>query len=1807
VPSSLAEFADWASPAVEGGEFADLREWGQPTLDPSLDREEFLREYAKQSPDQLPENANYYLRQKFRIEQQTPQEKADAMRQFSRYSRIYKAAKSVAFDGGGRPDIMAATLAKHAIPKRDHDLFQQAVAEMTQQKVADQGPTNAAARFGGAVKRGFANLGQSLMPDQLSLEERNVGRRMAAGREQFDPLAREDDATLMRWAIQAAEMAPTTAFAGAAGSLTGGLGAAISGTVGGAVGGIAGAGAAMVPAEIEESYALLRQAGIPEETAKRYAAVTGTVSGAVEGILPNPAKGLFAGSLKGILGRAVTNYGVELSEEALQSAIKQAGVATATRLDETAPDSNLGDAVRTVIDDTLSAAGPLALMMGTAATPGVVRKAISTPAELTQQNPQAAATIAAKEQPSRKDFEEAGLPKMAAIKRKEFAAELRAAIQNPQTFPFEQPLEPTQNGTNLPTSGNLSPQPLTEPQPKEPDNALRQTPQVDEVVQQQVEPAAPVEPATQENQQVEPPLLVPPEALPQPEAAREAPPPPTEPLQAASIWRETSGSDANFFLPGQQGSGYTFGPPELFFSDNPDLAIGQGGNQGVLLEFDPHGIQLREHAKPGTAIPGVGKEFVAAARPEELQANLRSVTVKPSADAVTKKRFKLLLKEWSAAKNPDGSVTYRREPLPAAPVEPERTVIDFTKPRRRGKMAEGTTPKALLDKAVIDHIGEDPENQSIFRQMIDEIYDRNAEFEGPRIAAIKHAREITGLDAGKIARWERAGKDHSTWPRFDALARTVAYEVEDLALDPKDPRLEEKVWNLIKEGASRLPAKHSTEVLADAFEMFRVNFPDRVPYEEPSSEGVERGIGQGAATAPFEGAAEVEAGGGPGQPAGSDRERAGQEERFELQQEAAAGVKKPDFAPDEKKSQRKLISGLDALPGQQDLFEGIDREEDEPPSRGPKLGISPPGALPLNQMARDVRQGKSAATSFVRRFFTTKGHLPAEVHEAKLAKDAWINAQLKQVTFTLNDFDKAAKQAYGGRTQISDQERAALDSVLKGGDPMQIPEAMRDPVLRMRNEIDALSARMILSGAVEGPLELTIEENLGTYVTRSYRVFDDPKWAERVPPDVRNRAKALLRSEYPEWNDNQLEQLLNALLYQDKAAETPIAVLRRSKLGSKDLSILKHRKDIAPEIRALWGEYDDPRVNYSRSVTKMAHLVGNHQFLADVKAKGLGKFFFREGDADINPEAKAKIAADASQAMYPLNGLVTFPEVKAAFEREYNKQALPTWLRWWMRINGLAKYSKTVGSVITHARNFVSNIPIVVGQGHWRLNKLGTAYRGARPGVETSLPTTPNDWRAFHRKLTELGVIDESVHVGELQGVLNDAFDMTPDQFSDHTIRRAIRRGGKAAADIYQTGDSYWKVYAWANERARYAKAKPELSDEALDKLAANIVRDTLPTYSMIPEGVRNLRRFPLVGPFVSFASERFRNFAKTMQLIQSEMKDPATRGIAAERIAGHLAKFGLYAGAAVTARFLVGVSGDDEEDMREFLAPWNKNSTLIWMDRNSFVDLSYTDPDAALAKPFMAFLRGDNWTDSFAEAVGEVAAPFVGEELVTARLLDIARNKTESGRPVYSPQDAIEDQAVSIAAHIWEAIEPGTITSAKRVKKGVTGEVERGGRSYDPTAEAVGAMTGFRVQEIDVPQSLGFRASRYVDQLHEANRLLTRVAMNRGTVTRAQLEEAYGKSERARRKLFDETHQAALAATRLGMSQREVFATFNSAGLSERDARAVLVGVYQPYVPSTQTLTQIAKMPGGMGRVQAIREAAAEQRELVSRLQAFQ
>jgi hypothetical protein len=445
-------------------------------------------------------------------------------------------------------------------------------------------------------------------------------------------------------------------------------------------------------------------------------------------------------------------------------------------------------------------------------------------------------------------------------------------------------------------------------------------------------------------------------------------------------------------------------------------------------------------------------------------------------------------------------------------------------------------------------------------------------------------------------------------------------------------------------------------------------------------------------------------------------------------------------------------------------------------------------------------------------------------------------------------------------------------------------------------------------------------------------------------------------------------------------------------------------------------------------------------------------------------------------------------------------------------------------------------------------------------------------------------VLDDGVRASEIQEVLKDAWKSDPESFVAEGPKRFLVQANKAIVGAYSVSDSVWKMYAFENEMARYGEAQPNLTQAQLEEKAAEIVRNTYPTYSLVPRGIQKLRRFPLAGTFVSFPAEVFRTAKNTAVLIKQELssKNPEIKKIGAERLAGTLAASSMTAAAAMASRMILGMSEEDDENARVFVPPWSRNSDIVWMGRNekgnrTWVDVGYTDPWSYLKKPMMALLRGDSPDEAIHESLKAALEPFLSEEIFTQAAIDVARNKTQSGREVYNEAAPTDEQFADVLKHLAEPLTPAAYTQIRRIVQGLQGYTNEYGKQYDPGTEAMATFTGVRMSELDPQQGVGFIGRDMEKKYQGASSLLTGVAARRGTVTDEELIEAYDKAERIRRKSFQEMDKAFKAAIALGVDVDDARRGMQGA-IAAKYIKDLERGVYHPYVPTGAFLDSYMK-----------------------------
>ena len=708
--------------------------------------------------------------------------------------------------------------------------------------------------------------------------------------------------------------------------------------------------------------------------------------------------------------------------------------------------------------------------------------------------------------------------------------------------------------------------------------------------------------------------------------------------------------------------------------------------------------------------------------------------------------------------------------------------------------------------------------------------------------------------------------------------------------------------------------------------------------------------------------------------------------------------------------------------------------------------------------------------------------------------------------------------------------------------------------------------------------------------------------------------------------------------------------------GRQNIKSLDKRKMLSDALREFYGQVENPAVNFVTSYAKLSALVANHQFQTELKNLGLKEGWIWDPEKNRGqrpPSGYERIAADNDKSLKVLAGLYARSDLVRGLRETFppnSMEAAQWWLHPFMKLTGLSMGLKTVGSIVSQIRNYWSSYaPIIAGgnmtiadffRPEWRENwkeahgvsiaNVFRNYKGDREAITKRI-----------KRLYELGVMGESLTVGLLNDLtrLGKDASISDEQFFN-TFEKILKKPGRAVWDfrgqvwkkaeqVYGMTDDIFKVLTYLSEFDKYQKVYPNMSESELEQKAANIARDIHWTYSKAPAAVNELKKFPFIAPFVTFTTETIRITANLGKLAINERKEGqrlreqglrennaelVRQGdeflkISNKRLRGMAAvAFGPWAlgSLAMTA---AGFSGDDEEDLRQFLPDWQKNSQIIILGKNgsdiNYVDVSYLDPFEVWKKPMTAFMRGlgraENVEEFFTEAVVgaalEAARPFTSEQILSGAIMDVMRNRDANGRQVYNPQDTGTAIATAVGGKLISAFTPGTADTIDRIYRASAGQMSETGRAYEPFNEWGSLVLGQRVSAVDAEQALGFKASQFLRARRDARSIFNRDYLSRGSRSESDVVSAYQRSNVGLREVTERLRREYIAALNLGVSPAKARSVLRASGLDRDSARMISTGIYRRLTPSEEQDRMAAPE-----RKRAARQAIAEtpQREVL-------
>jgi len=774
------------------------------------------------------------------------------------------------------------------------------------------------------------------------------------------------------------------------------------------------------------------------------------------------------------------------------------------------------------------------------------------------------------------------------------------------------------------------------------------------------------------------------------------------------------------------------------------------------------------------------------------------------------------------------------------------------------------------------------------------------------------------------------------------------------------------------------------------------------------------------------------------------------------------------------------------------------------------------------------------------------------------------------------------------------------DKISDVANQFNLPRDIAEEVLNARELIDDMSRKLLGSSAVPDSLKETIAENSGSYLRRSYRLYEDSGYtpSESVLGDAREFLAAQNLKNDPNLSEERAYVLADNTI-SDILSDTDKKdiVDYMGRVRKVNTEILKGREEIPEPIRALMGEVTEPAENIILTVSKMARLYETNKFFATLDNLGTqGKYIF---DAETPRDSKVfntKITGTNSD----LDGKYTTPEIfKAIQEKEVDFRPAGKTASAILQVQGKLQKWKTVFSHVTHLRNFTGGAQFGLANGVNPFTKesketFRTLVNSVRQGGDKELD-------AAYEKYLRLGIINTNVKVNEFRALLDSGY-IGDTGGGEKWLTSRMGSYGKKADEIfkgientYVATDDFYKINYFLKELETLKRSSPDVADDILEAQAARIVQNTMPNYDRVPKGIKALKDLPL-GSFVSFPAEIIRTSTNIIRQASSEIasgnKVLQIRG--AQRLSGF---FISAAGWEIAASTSAGLAGFTEEEAKAAHVlsetPWSKTAPRIWKrgeDGKIYAnDTQFVDSYSVIKEPLrLAYsdilqgkLKGEELDKLIVTTTGDVLLnilkPYYSETILTKGIGDIVfaamdtAGRTPDGKELFAPGLSVAEKGENLAYHILNFAAPGTITSGIALGKAAF-EVpnKTTGKPKSLEAELVTNLTGFKFQELVPEDALMFAVKGYNFNISQKI-----TAKPNYTLKGEELRERNQQRQKALYKEEQELYRKVMAAETL-IGQPATMQILLDNGISKKKAALLMSGFFEPEKPSKNMMYQI-------------------------------
>jgi hypothetical protein len=709
---------------------------------------------------------------------------------------------------------------------------------------------------------------------------------------------------------------------------------------------------------------------------------------------------------------------------------------------------------------------------------------------------------------------------------------------------------------------------------------------------------------------------------------------------------------------------------------------------------------------------------------------------------------------------------------------------------------------------------------------------------------------------------------------------------------------------------------------------------------------------------------------------------------------------------------------------------------------------------------------------------------------------------------------------------------------------------------RARNLLDELTVALART-LPAGQMRDTIIGNLGQWMRRGYAAFDaESGWsfdkvmaaakagkliAGKDAAMILANARAYLQGQNPAATAAEIEADMRDLMDRDTWQSALLGGTVKKAVGS-----LMRRKDIAPEIRALMGEETNPLHRYLQSAKFQAQLIARHHGQVAMRTIGLATGLLKAARGGVYTVEIPKTGYQWSG----LGGTFTTPELMTALNNSSGiLQDGNSWGGWLVKtlkaLGNEAKLNRVALNPDSWLVNVLGGFVSLVQSGDIYATSIVRRLREAGGTIgSTRTAATANALqdaqRALLARLTEQGVIGSSITVADIEASLprhllqwvaeNETRDRALGAAQGALIGQSMGRGlglpgravGGAIGAVGGALAGTQKLQKWRQNVAEWTMTKPDnlfrvtgwltnyetalaagMQPDAAAKWASERTLNTFPNYNALPAVLREFSRLGLVGSFIAFQYEVYRNTYWNIRYAVREMGsgNAALQARGLQRLAGLTSIAALTFGGGLAA--LLGMSGaagaDDERNKifrKWFAAPWERDAVLAFdnftPESVSYINTSYLLPQVTIQELAQAASEGVSEGEAVQRVMARLWEQFAASSVHLSPIINAALNVDRNGRPITNRPGVAGalERADSAVATIGE---PGFADKMTRIAYALR-EAERRGRKFSVEQE-IKRVFGLRGYERTWDTLVKGRYSRFGSEYQaireDANRVL--------------------------------------------------------------------------------------------------------------------